>query len=567
MIPSLRNRSGWWLFAAAVVVTIAVYYAGLSGSWFFDDNPNIVDNPGVHIHSLSIANLARAAWSSPSSEFKRPLASITFALNYLGSGLNPYWWKVTNVAIHLINGVLVFLLARMLLSLGLPVFRQRGAAAEPASPRRPMIDVRHVGMVAALIAGGWMLLPINLTAVLYVVQRMESMANAFVLIGLIGYVMFRRRMLVDNGRYWRYFVGCIASVVIPLAIGFTAKETAVMLPLYAFLIEWVLFGFAPAPGRRGRDKALIGLYVVVLLLPLIGGLIWRLPHLFRPNPWPTRDFTPVTRLLSEARIVTDYIQWTLVPRPDPLSFYHDNYVVSTGVLTPWTTLPSILIIAALIALAIWLRKRAPLVSLGLLLFFGCQSLTATILPLELIYEHRNYFASFGLLLALVPILAAGARRVYGRAGAASAADVRNGSPSDARTPTDGAVERGLPLALPRYLLLGALMLLWIVQTAITAYAWGDKLRLAEALAARAPDSPRAEYELGRTYLIRSHYDPNSVYPPRLRTAGARRETAQVLDPAAAGADLHELAHAPADQGGLVGQHDRQTQGTRSWRAG
>src|SRR6185312_1105300 len=112
------------------------------------------------------------------------------------------------------------------------------------------------------------------------------------------------------------------------------------------------------------------------------------------------------RLLSEARIVAEYIRWTLLPTPDALSFYHDNFRVSQGLLQPWTTLASIVFLSALVTLMLWLRKRQPLAALGIALFFGCQLLTGTILPLELIYEHRNYFASFGLLLAVVPILAA-----------------------------------------------------------------------------------------------------------------------------------------------------------------
>ncbi|HET6587562.1 MAG TPA: hypothetical protein VFG67_07325, partial [Oleiagrimonas sp.] len=501
MIQTLRNRPGWWLFAAAIIVTAAVYASGLSGGWLFDDFPNIVDNPGIQIQHFDVSDLSRAALSSPSSKFKRPLASLTFALNYLGSGFDPFWWKVTNVAIHLLNGLLVFLLARMLLRLGLPAIRRAGIARHEGidggrcPPYAKGIDERHVGIVAVLIAGGWMLLPINLTAVLYVVQRMESMANVFVLLGLIGYVAGRMRMR-DPARHrgWA-FVLCIVSLTVPTALGATAKETAVMLPLYAFLIEWVLFRFQAGPAasdetKSKRDWLVIGLFVVILLLPLIVGLVWLLPSTFSPGTWARRDFTLGTRLLSEARIVIDYIVWTIFPTPDPLSFYHDGYVVSQGLLTPWTTLPCIILIAALLALAVWLRKRAPLASLGLLLFFGCLSLTSTILPLELIYEHRNYFASFGLMLAVIPLLAA----LPGKLSA---------STSDTRS--------GLPLALPRYVLLVGLLLLWIVQTSITAYAWGDSLRLAQALAARAPDSPRAQYSLGRTYIVYSHYDPDSIF--------------------------------------------------------
>ncbi|CAM5483095.1 Tetratricopeptide repeat protein OS=Rhodanobacter lindaniclasticus OX=75310 GN=B1991_14880 PE=4 SV=1 [Rhodanobacter lindaniclasticus] len=339
-----------------------------------------------------------------------------------------------------------------------------------------------------------MLLPINLTGVLYVVQRMESMANLFVLLGLLGYVAGRRSMLdpARNGEAsgTRGFALCMASIVACTGVGVLAKETAVMLPLYAVLIEWLVFGFRRIDGQR--DKRVVGLFVVVLLLPMIAGLAWLLPQVFNPGYWSTRDFGLRTRLLSEARIVVDYIRWTLLPTPDALSFYHDDFRVSQGLLSPWTTLASIVALGALIALMLWLRKRQPLAALGIGLFLGCQLLTGTILPLELIYEHRNYFASFGLMLAIVPLLAAPRREAF---------------------------------ALPRHVLLGALLVCWTALTALTAYAWGNPLRLAEDLASRAPQSPRAQYELGRTYIIYSHYDPAS---PFTRLAYAPLEKAAAL---------------------------------------
>src|SRR6185437_2120675 len=283
---------------------------------------------------------------------------------------------------------------------------------------------------------------------------------------------------------------CVVSIVVCTGVGVLAKETAVMLPLYAMLIEWLIFGFHAPTG--GRDKRLVGLFIVVLLLPMILGVAWLLPQVFNPGYWSTRDFSLRTRLLSEARIVAGYIRWTLLPTPDALSFYHDDFSISTGLLKPWTTLASIVFLAALTTLLIWLRKRQPLVALGIGLYLGCQLLTGTILPLELVYEHRNYFASFGLLLAVVPLLAA---------------------------------PRGEAFALPRHVLLGALLLCWTALTALTAYAWGNPLRLAEDLAGRAPQSPRAEYELGRTYIIYSHYDPAS---PFTRLAYAPLEKAAAL---------------------------------------
>ncbi|MBD8899284.1 hypothetical protein [Rhodanobacter sp. DHG33] len=466
----LRAR---WLLLAAMLVTAVAYWPGLSGSWLFDDNPNIVDNPGVQPHEVSVPALVRAALSSPASEFKRPLASLSFATNYLASGLDPFGWKLTNLVIHLLNGWLVFLLTRRLLIYG------KVSTTFPAeSPPKPLPET---DTVATLIAAGWMLLPINLTAVLYVVQREESMANLFVLLGLIGYMTGRQRML--RARDWNGFWLCAASITLPVAIGLLAKETAVMLPLYAFLIEWIIFRFRTPTGVR--ERRLYVLFTAVLLLPMLAGLAWQLAAVLHKSYWATRNFTLGQRLLTETRVVCDYIAWTLLPTPDALSFYHDQFRISTGLLSPWTTLASLLILAALVVAMMRLRRHYPLPALGIALFLGCQSLTGTILPLELVYEHRNYFASLGLLLAVVPWLTA--------------------IPS----PSSGA-QRPAWL-LPRRMLLGCLLVWWGSLTAITAYVWGDPLRLAQDLAARAPDSPRAEYELGRTYIIDSRYDPASLF--------------------------------------------------------
>lgn len=483
-----------------MLLATAVYWPGLSGGFLFDDYPNIVDNPGVHPQHADIASILNAALSSPSSEFKRPLASLSFALNYLADGLDPFGMKLTNLVIHLLNGLLIFILAKQLLTI---------------DARTRQVEQWYVGVVAVLVSASWMLLPINLTGVLYVVQRMESLANLFVLMGLIGYVKGRNRMLAvdEEGLSKRGippFALCVLSIIIPTAIGILAKETAVMLPLYAWLIEWALFSFRDTwrESNHRRDRRVIALFVLVLAVPMVAGLAWLAPSILSSQTWASRDFSLRTRLLSEARIVADYIRWTLLPTPDALSFYHDNFRISSGFFKPWTTAASIALLAAFCFFTIWIKRRRPLVALGLALFFGCQLLTGTILPLELIYEHRNYFASFGLLLALVPLLAA--RATDGSRASAAMAASRPNHHERAGTGHRPVID-GLPLAAPRHLLLGGLMVCWTALTAMTAYAWGSPLRLAEDLASRAPDSPRAEYELGRTYIIYSHYDPSSPF--------------------------------------------------------
>ncbi len=458
--------------------------------------------------------MVNAAFSSPSSEFKRPIASLSFAANFLIGGLDPFWMKLTNLLIHLTNGVLVFVLVRALLQytegasgFAIPL-RKEPSADTPADRDIPEPGSRPT-ILALWITAAWLLLPINLTAVLYVVQRMESLANLFILVGLIGYVHGRRRMLrgTDSQLFSPGFLLCLASLSLPTAIGTMAKETAVMLPLYAVLVEWCLFDFrvpasdSPTGPTGVRDRRLVTMFLVILVLPLLIGLGYLLPGLLQPKAWSTRDFTMTTRLLSEARVVVDYIRWTIFPTPRGLSFYHDDFDVSDGLLTPWTTLASIACLVGLIVAAIWLRRRRPLAALGISLFLASHLLTGTILPLELIYEHRNYFASLGLLLAIMPSMVP-------RSIALPGSGVAVAGLTDALASQRFAARLRYGLSLLPLLLL---MAWWLWLTTMTAYAWGDPLRLARELASRAPESPRAQYELGRTYIIYSRYDPNSVF--------------------------------------------------------
>ncbi|MET3652550.1 hypothetical protein [Dyella japonica] len=511
---SSQPRIGLRMVALALLVTTIVYWPGLYGGWLFDDYPNIVDNKGIQPQSANLPSLITAALSSPASDLKRPLASLSFATNFLLTGLDPFWMKLSNLVIHLINGLLIFLVARSLTRL--------------ADRHRP--TKRTAEVFAGWVASCWLLLPINLTGVLYVVQRMESLANVFVLLGLLGYIVGRYRMQHENGSQLAGLGISAGSLIAGTVFGLMAKETAIMLPLYAFLIESILLGFGSRKSIK-RDRRVIALFVVTLFVPFILGAAWLAPTLLQPEAWATRDFNISTRLLTEARVVVDYMVWTAFPLPSFLSFYHDDYIVSTGLLSPVGTSVCLCILAALIGLMLWMKKRRPLASTGIALFLGAQLLTATILPLELVYEHRNYFASFGLLLTIVDLL-------YLRTVSSTCIDT---------AAQDSQPRRTIDSQLALFALL-ALTLWWTTATALTAYAWGDPLRLSVELANRGPDSPRAQYELGRTYIIYSGYDPHSpytklAYPPLERAA---RISASSILPLQALIFMNSRMHLPLD---------------------
>src|SRR5690348_9600665 len=267
----------------------------MTGGWVFDDYPNIVDNAAIRItrgHSTLVA-WVNSALSSPSSFLHRPLASLTFSVNwYFGNG-DPWPFKVTNIAIHLINGVLVFCMLRTLLRL--VGWRADGLLASPSGrggakrtraehdtegagegsvsadvpDRTPTplpngeglttgIDEAAATRLALIVSAAWMLLPINLMAVLYVVQRMESLCQVFVLAGLWAYLHGRWMMLSasDTSRERRGLSLAATGIVMGTVLGLTSKETAVLLPVFAFLAEWIVLKFSRAvSGDNGIRRA------------------------------------------------------------------------------------------------------------------------------------------------------------------------------------------------------------------------------------------------------------------------------------------------------------------------
>jgi hypothetical protein len=95
----------------------------------------------------------------------------------------------------------------------------------------------------------------------------------------------------------------------------------------------------------------------------------------------------------------------LWPRGPQMGLYTDDFVVSTGLLSPPATLFALLALIGISAGATALRHRAPSVCAGWWFFFLAHMVESSFLPLEMYYEHRNYLPALGLLLALVGLLA------------------------------------------------------------------------------------------------------------------------------------------------------------------
>lgn len=436
-----------YLLGLVALLTLLLYWRGLSGGYVFDDFPNIVHNDGLQMQHFAFGELLQAAFASGSGPLSRPLSMLSFAIERHLFGLDPFFMKLTNVLIHIVNVALLFVLLRAVLML----FQQR----------RPTVArwIVPPQTLALLVAAAWAFAPVNLTSVLYVVQRMESLATLFMLAGLLGYVHGRRH--IEAGREARGWGWLLGGLLGGLLCGGLAKETAVMLPVHALLIEWLVFGFG---ARRATRHQLLGLYALILVLPAVAGALLYLPGILSGAAYASRSFGLEERLWTQAHALWHYLGWVVLPMPGGLSFYHDAFPVAQGWLAPWTTLPAVLGLVGLVAAAVWLRHRAPVVSFGVLWFFIMHLLVSSVFPLELVFEHRNYLPSVGILLAVFALV------LRGRA--------------------DGE------LAGVRVLGVVALIGFYAFVCFLRVGEWSDPLRQAYFEATRQSESPRAQHSLG-----------------------------------------------------------------------
>ena len=126
---------------ALSIICIIIYSNTLNSPFVFDDLPHIKENPYFRLNSLNFQKLYNAAFKSPNST--RPLANISFALNYYFGGYDVRGYHVVNIIIHLINGILVYFFS-------LSIFRQVSQISNQKIQLSSSVSVPLMSLFAAL---------------------------------------------------------------------------------------------------------------------------------------------------------------------------------------------------------------------------------------------------------------------------------------------------------------------------------------------------------------------------------------------------------------------------------
>ena len=112
-IMSMRYMPKYFLLFT-LGLSVWAYFPALGGGFVFDDDFNIAANDLLQIEQFSFEDLLQASMSSDAGPLKRPVAMFTFAINHVLTGMDTWWMKLTNLLIHLFNGLLVLLVTRQL---------------------------------------------------------------------------------------------------------------------------------------------------------------------------------------------------------------------------------------------------------------------------------------------------------------------------------------------------------------------------------------------------------------------------------------------------------------------
>ena len=377
------TRTGPTLLIIALCATVFAYLPGLSGPFLFDDRPNLLFNSFVHLGDLQWGSLRDAALSNESGLFPRAIPSLSFALNYyFAGGFSSVPFKVTNLAIHLLNGILLYLLSSRLAGRFIVGRENNGIRSET---------------VAAAITAIWLLHPLQLTSVLYVVQRMNSLSALFVLAGLLLFIIGRTRLeRGDPGS----FVLMVSGVVGGGTLGVLCKENAALISFYALVIEVCCFSSAKlASSKRGLLRLY---YWAVLGLPLLAALAYAATHPgFILDGYQWRTFSLGERLLTQPRVLLYYLGLVFFPSREMLGLFQDDFPLSAGLFTPVTTFLAMLAWIALVSLAVLIRRKTPVLLFAVSWYLAGHLMESTVFSLEMVFEHRNYLPSIGPIVALV----------------------------------------------------------------------------------------------------------------------------------------------------------------------
>lgn len=372
-------RSIFDVIAPAVLALAGLlcYGGTFDAPFIYDDYNAIVDNP--HVRSLWPPTAALSA-PDESTVAGRPVVALSLAVNYAISGLQPWSYRLVNIALHVLCALILYGVVRRTLATP-PVRSLRHAPSEPFA------------LAAALV---WLVHPLHTEVVTYVSTRTESLAALFYLLTVYAVI----RGSTGAVHPYRWYLGAVAACALAMA----SKEIAATIPVVVLLYDGIFLsgGFLEAlRRRRGLYLGLAATWLIVIAL-LAGG----------PRTGTVglhfEGLTPLDYARTQAAVIWHYLRLALWPHPLALD-YHDWPIARAFSASVWLAVVPLL---GLVATTLWLIVRRSWVGFLGGWFFIILGPTSSFVPIvsEVAAERRMYLP----LAAVVALVLTGLWLLLGR---------------------------------------------------------------------------------------------------------------------------------------------------------
>lgn len=367
-----------------IVSAYFIYFNGLFGPLVFDDLDNLAP-----LNEWLNGNQPWqwVVFGNSSGLFGRPVAMATFVFNVWLLGADIWSLKFGNLVLHCLNGALVY----RLFSILLPALRRKDGTTNTAS------------WVALFATAVWMLHPLLVSTVLYVVQRMAMLSALFSLLAVIAFL--QGRLALRNGRRRSALAWLLLCLPLSTLLAVFSKENGVLVPALCGLLEWLVFQPRQGETRHRLSAIFIGATLIVPAVAAVLLTLLQLPLIV--DGYVNRPFTLVERLLTQARVLWSYVFSFLLPVGPRLGLYHDDFPISKGLLEPASTAVALIAWLGVLVFVWRSRRTAPGLLLGVAWFVVAQALESSVFPLLMYFEHRNYLPSLGLVLSLISLVSLG----------------------------------------------------------------------------------------------------------------------------------------------------------------
>lgn len=398
------------LFAA--VVTLIVYSNSFTASFQFDDLPIILENTIIH----DLSNLPRILTG------QRGLTMATFALNYAVGGVDTTGYHAVNVAIHIINTALIYILLLHTL---------RFVNTDEANARR----------LSALAALLFAVHPIQTQSVTYIVQRMESLTSLFYVLALLFFIWASKA--TNTAKRAALYIGVGLSYL----LAFYSKEIAYTLPAVVLLYDFCFIakGRARAVARKWPVYAILAVlfaaFTVTTIMPLGGfndvsdesaDAKYAAPKVKAGLGTKELDYsagfkvstvTPKEYLYTQFNVMVYYVSLLAFPASQNLDYdfpwsrelfkapqVAEGTVLNMPIPPPFVSLLILIAAAGAGAYMIISTQKRPetrrrVAGFFIFWYFIILSPTSSIVPIiDAIYEHRVYLPSLGFFTILVLLI-------------------------------------------------------------------------------------------------------------------------------------------------------------------